>query len=126
MYPVDPFDDCDLELAAGAPGAVELDEFGFEGAFEGFGRGVDAPICQECRGGVSGGLGEGGPRPVVVDERVVDLACDKALQTADDVLLREALRAAAGDVIDGRLVPAHAHDHDPVERCVGLTVTATE
>ena len=61
---------------------------------------------------------------VVVDQCVVDLASDEALQAADDVLLRQALGGASADVVDGRLVPAHADDHDPLESRVGMAVAA--
>ena len=36
------------------------------------------------------------------------------------------LGRATSSVVDGRLVPAHADDHDPVERRVGLAVAAAE
>ena len=61
---------------------------------------------------------------VVGHDALVDLAGEEALQAADDVLLREAFGGAAGDVVDGRLVEAHAHDGGPVERGVGLAVAA--
>ena len=73
----------------------------------------------------SGSLGARRTDSVVVDQCVVDLASDEALQAADDVLLRQALGGASADVVDGRLVPAHADDHDPVESRVGMAVTAT-
>ena len=62
---------------------------------------------------------------VIGDEPVVDVACDEALQAADDVLLGESLGGAPPDVVDGRLVPAHQHDHDSVERRVGLSLPAS-
>ncbi len=61
-----------------------------------------------------GGFGEQGE----------DLACDEALETADDLLLGETFGGAALDVGDGGFVPPHAHDHGPVERGVGLSVPA--
>src|SRR3954447_15865620 len=57
-------------------------------------------------------------------ESSIDLAGEVALETADDLPLGQALGGAAGDVVDGRLVPAHAHDHRPVEGSVGLPVAA--
>ena len=61
---------------------------------------------------------------MVDHDALVDLACDEALQAADDVLLRQALGGAARDVVDGRLMEAHADDHGAVDRSVGLAVTA--
>ena len=61
---------------------------------------------------------------VVGHDAVVGLAGDEAFEAADDVFLGEAFGAAAGDVVDGGLVEAHADDDDPVERCVGLAVPA--
>ena len=48
------------------------------------------------------------------------------LQTPDDVLLRETLLRASDDVVDGRLVPLHADQNDPIECGIGLTVPAAE
>src|SRR5512145_1713583 len=66
-------------------------------------RSVEAPMCQEC---VSGRRCCGGACVMVTEESVVDLACDKPLETADDVLLAQALRCASRDVIHRGLVPA--------------------
>src|SRR5262245_31178969 len=62
---------------------------------------------------------------VVLEERVVDLPGNEALQTTDDVLLGQSLRRAPRQVVDRRLMPAEPHDHDAVERSVGLPVAAT-
>lgn len=42
------------------------------------------------------------------------------------VFLRQALGGTAATVADGRLVPAHADDRDPVERGVGLPVASAQ
>src|SRR4051812_49963607 len=57
-------------------------------------------------------------------ESSIDLAGEVALEAADDLALGQALGGAAGDVVDGRLVPAHANDDGAVEGGVGLPVTA--
>src|SRR3954453_9520078 len=65
-------------------------------------------------------------------ESSIDLAGEVALEAADDLALGQALGGAAGgggggaggDVVDGRLVPAHANDAGAVEGGVGLPVTA--
>ena len=61
---------------------------------------------------------------VVGHDAVVGLAGDEASEAADDVFLGEAFGAAAADIVDGGLVGAHADDHDPVDRGVGLAVRA--
>ena len=63
---------------------------------------------------------------MVCEQGVVDLAGDEALQTADDVLLGQALGRPSPDIVEGRLVPAHADGHDAVECRVSLTVAATK
>src|SRR5215217_665771 len=45
-------------------------------------------------------------------------------EAADDVLAGLALGGAPGGVVAGRLVPAQPHDHDAVQRGVGLAVAA--
>src|SRR3954454_20934277 len=67
-----------------------------------------------------GGLGRRGGRC----EGVVDLAGDVAFEAADDLPFTLAFGGAAGDVVDGGLVKAHADDDGAVERAVGLSVTA--
>jgi hypothetical protein len=57
-------------------------------------------------------------------EEEVDLAGDVALAAADDLELGVALGDAAGDVVLGALVDAHAGDHDQVQRRVGVAVAA--
>src|SRR5438309_11697129 len=57
-------------------------------------------------------------------ECVVDLAGDVAFEAADDFAFAFAFGRAAGDVVDGGLVKAHAHDDGAVERAVGLSVSA--
>ena len=45
-------------------------------------------------------------------------------EAAQDLLLGLALGGTPGQVVAGGLVPAQPHDHDPVQRRVGLAVTA--
>jgi hypothetical protein len=63
---------------------------------------------------------------VIIDEGTVDLAGDKPLETADDVLFTQALSRASTDVIERGLMSAHADGDDPVERRVRLSVAAAE
>src|SRR5215207_6710575 len=53
-----------------------------------------------------------------------DLAGHIAFQAADDLFLGLALGQARGHVVPGWLVVAQSDDHDPVQRGVGLAVTA--
>ncbi len=128
VEPVDPGERRELEFVDVVPpgGVGPVDAFGFVEPVGRLGQSIDVPICQECRWGASGGEFEWGPGSVVGDESVVDLAGDEPFQAADDVFLGETLGGAAGDVVDGGLVPAHAHDHDSVERCVGLAMSSPE
>ena len=87
-------------------------------------KGIDPEHTKNAT--TSGSLGAGRTRLVVFDQRVVDFPGNEAFQAADDVFLRQALGGASSDVVEGRLVPAHADDHDPVERRVGLAVAAAE
>src|SRR5512132_597588 len=57
-------------------------------------------------------------------EEVVDLAGHIALEAADDLEFGVALGDAAGDIVLGALVDAHAGDHDQVQRRGGLAVAA--
>ena len=63
---------------------------------------------------------------MVFDEAVVSLAGHESLQTAEDVLLGKALKRPAGDVVYGRLMPAHADDDDAIERGIGLTMPSSK
>ena len=60
----------------------------------------------------------------VAADRVEHLAGDIALQAADDLGLVLALADAAGDVVAGSFIGAHAHDRDSPERGVRLAVAA--
>src|ERR687886_1453828 len=74
-----------------------------------------------CR---SSSLGRGNRRLRRGAEIAEDLAGDEALQAADDLRLRLPLARASADVVEGRLVAAHAGDDDPVEGGVGPPVAA--
>src|SRR4051794_23967329 len=52
------------------------------------------------------------------------LAGDEALQAAHDLRLRLPLARTPADIVEGRLVAAHAGDDDPVEGGVGPPVAA--
>src|SRR6266540_3346553 len=67
-----------------------------------------------CGGGVVAHLVEHGEH----------LPSDVALQTADDLLFGLALLETPRHVVLGRRVVAQPHHHDPVQRSVGLAVTA--
>src|SRR5665647_3330719 len=73
--------------------------------------------------GASSGRGRGGALQDVADQWV-ELAGEVALEAADDLHLGSAFGGAAGHVVAGGGVVAHAHDHDVVERGVGLPVPA--
>ena len=64
------------------------DPFLLQTTEEGLSDRIEAPMCQEC--GKSAGSGCSTARhasSMVLNERVIDLACDEALETANDVLL---------------------------------------
>src|SRR6266511_2313552 len=71
-------------------------------------------------------MSSGGSQGLVIDlvEHCEDFSGHVALEAADDLLLGLALGGAPGEVVAGGLVPAQPHDHDPVERGVGLAVAA--
>src|SRR6266568_2299874 len=71
---------------------------------------------------MSSGCGEGVLAHLV--QRGEHLPGDVALQTADDLLLGLALLETPRHVVLGLLVVAQPHQHDPVQRGVGLAVTA--
>ena len=65
------------------PGSEAPNDFRFKEPDHRFRERVEAPMCQEW---VSGRR-RGSARVMVTEQRVVDLPCHKALETADDVLL---------------------------------------
>ena len=71
--------------------------------------GTDAPICQDTR---SGGLDD-------------LLASEETFQAPDDLSLGSAVRRAACDVINGRLMVPHADDDGSIEGGVGVSVAAS-
>ena len=58
-------------------------------------------------------------------DALVDLASEETFQVPDDLSLGSAVRRAACDVINGRLMVPHADDDGSIERGVGLSVAAT-
>src|SRR5918995_3265649 len=54
----------------------------------------------------------------------VDLACDVALENADDLARREPFGEAALEVVAGAGLGAEAGEHDPPQRMVRLAVPA--
>src|SRR5665647_759958 len=81
------------------------------------------PKVRHSYRGASSGRGRGGSLQDVADQWV-ELAGEVALEAADDLHLGSAFGGAAGHVVAGGGVVAHAHDHDVVERGVGLPVPA--
>src|SRR6266496_4124686 len=71
---------------------------------------------------MSSGCGEGVLAHLV--QRGEHLPGHVALQTADDLLLGLALLETLRHVVLGLLVVAQPHQHDPIQRGVGLAVTA--
>src|SRR5690242_369289 len=61
---------------------------------------------------------------VLPGEGVVDLAGDIAFEAAEDVSFGQTFGGAAGDVVAGALVVAHADQDDGVQGAVGGAVTA--
>ena len=62
---------------------------------------------------------------MVGDDAPIDLAGEEALEASDDIALAEALGGASSDVVDGRLVEAHANDRGAVERHVGFAAATS-
>ena len=83
--------------------------------------GIDAPICQDGR---SGRQVCGLARSVVCHHALKDLAGEKACETADDLPFGPPFSGASFDVVEGWCVEPHPHDDGPVERGVGLAMTA--
>ena len=73
--------------------------------FERLHTGTDAPICQDTR---SGGLDELLASAKIGHDSLVDLASEKTFQAPDDLPFGSAVRRAACDVINGRLMVPHA------------------
>ena len=82
---------------------------------------LDAPICQDGR---SGRQVCGLARSVVCHHALKDLAGEKAFKTADDLPFGPPFSGASFDVVEGWCVEPHPHDDGPVERGVGLAMTA--
>ena len=85
-------------------------------------QGIDAPICQDTR---SGGLDDLLASAEIGHDALVDLASEETFQAPDDFSLGSAVRRAACDVINGRLMVPHADNDGSIERGVGLSVAAT-
>ena len=84
--------------------------------------GTDAPICQDTR---SGGLDDLLASAEIGHDSLVDLASEKTFQAPDDLPFRSAVRRAACDVINGRLMVPHADDDGSIEGGVGVSVAAS-
>ena len=63
-------------------------------------------------------------RPVVCHHALKDLAGEKAFETADDLPFGPPFSGASFDVVEGWCVELHPHDDGPVERGVGLAMSA--
>ena len=84
-------------------------------------QGTDAPICQDTR---SGGLDELLASAKIGHDSLVDLASEKTFQAPDDLPFGSAVRRAACDVINGRLMVPHADDDGAIKGGVGVAVAA--
>ena len=84
--------------------------------------GIDAPICQDTR---SGGLDDRLASAEIGHDALVDLASEETFQAPDDLSLGSAVRRAACDVINGRLMVPHADDDGSREGGVGVSVAAS-
>ena len=89
-------------------------------------RALTPLYVKNVRRGRSGSRDEDGTGAVIMEERVVDLSGHEPLEATDDVPLRQTLRGATCDVIHRGLMPAHADNHDPVQRRVGLAMAAAK
>src|ERR671911_1266766 len=69
-------------------------------------------------------MGPGPPLQISAWKVSVDLACDVALENADDLALREPFGEAALEVVAGAGLGAEAGEHDPPQRMVRLAVPA--
>ena len=85
-------------------------------------QGIDAPICQDTR---SGGLDDLLASAEIGHDSLVDLASEKTFQAPDDLPFGSAVRRAACDVINGRLMVPHADDDGSIEGGVGVSVAAS-
>jgi hypothetical protein len=106
----DELEDLADELAAGSPGAP-VNEFLLERREEALGDGIDAPIVVKYVFLVLIGRGRRSRLLRASAECVVDLAGEVAFEAADDFAFGFAFGGAAGDVVDGGLVKAHADDY---------------
>ena len=70
------------------------------------------------------GCSAGSGWPEVGEDRSVDLACDVALEAADDFFAGLAFGESSGHVRLRGCVPSESADDDDVERSVGLAVAA--
>ena len=97
----------------------------FQRAFKTFAasrHGIDAPICQDTR---SGGLDDLLASAEIGHDALVDLASEETFQAPDDLSLGLAVRRAACDVINGRLMVPHADDDGSIEGGVGVSVAVS-
>ena len=84
--------------------------------------GSDAPIGQDTR---SGGLDDLLASAEIGHDALVDLASEETFQAPDDLSRGSAVRRAACDVINGRLMVPHADDDGSIEGGVGVSVAAS-
>ena len=84
-------------------------------------NGTDAPICQDTR---SGGLDELLASAKIGHDSLGDLASENTFQAPDDLPFGSAVRRAACDVINGRLMVSHADDDGAIKGGVGVAVAA--
>ena len=73
----------------------------------------------------SGGLDDFLASAEIGHDALVDLASEETFQAPDDLSLGSAVRRAACDVINGRLMVPHADDDGSIEGGVGVSVAAS-
>ena len=99
-----------------------VDPLVIDRAVDRYRKGIDAPICQDTR---SGGLDDLLASAEIGHDSLVDFASEKTFQAPDDLPFGSAVRRAACDVINGRLMVPHADDDGSIEGGVGVSVAAS-
>ena len=55
---------------------------------------------------------------MVDHDALVDLARHETLEASDEVALGETFSGPSSDIVNGRLVKTHAHNHGALKRCI--------
>ena len=86
---IDPVERGQFDRFDGAPRSTSVDDLGLVETDDRLGPGVDAPICQDRRGGTLRSIDVCCTQPVIIDEGVVDFSSDESLKATDNVFLRQ-------------------------------------